>query len=66
MKLQKISIHGHQVAYRMGGEGPAVLLIHGMAGSASTWQDVMPALGEQATVIAPDLPGHGASEKFRG
>ena len=66
MKLQKISIHGHQVAYRMGGQGPAVLLIHGMAGSASTWQDVMPALAEQATVIAPDLPGHGESEKFRG
>jgi pimeloyl-ACP methyl ester carboxylesterase len=66
MDLQTISIHGHQVAYRTGGEGPAVLLIHGMAGCASTWRDVMPALAEQATVIAPDLPGHGESEKFRG
>jgi pimeloyl-ACP methyl ester carboxylesterase len=66
MDLQTISIHGHQVAYRTGGDGPAVLLIHGMAGSATTWRSVMPALAEQATVIAPDLPGHGESEKFRG
>lgn len=59
-------IHGHEVGYRIAGEGPAVLLIHGMAGSSRTWRDVMPRLAEQYTVIAPDLLGHGESAKPLG
>ncbi len=59
-------IHGHEVGYRMAGEGPVVLLIHGMAGSSRTWRDVMPALAEKYTVIAPDLLGHGESAKPMG
>lgn len=42
-----------------------LLLIHGMAGSSATWREVMPALAERYTVIAPDLPGHGESDKPR-
>ncbi|MGZ6897897.1 MAG: alpha/beta fold hydrolase [Acidimicrobiia bacterium] len=42
-----------------------ILLVHGMAGSSSTWRHVMPALAERFTVVAPDLPGHGASAKPR-
>ncbi|MGZ4677137.1 MAG: alpha/beta fold hydrolase [Acidimicrobiia bacterium] len=45
----------------MAGEGPAVLLIHGMAGSSRTWKEVMPRLAEHCQVIAPDLLGHGES-----
>jgi pimeloyl-ACP methyl ester carboxylesterase len=37
-----------------------------MAGSSATWCSVMPALAEHFTVIAPDLVGHGGSEKPRG
>ncbi|MDQ1519480.1 MAG: hypothetical protein QOI55_553 [Actinomycetota bacterium] len=66
MPVQYVSIHGHEVAYRTAGQGPALLLVHGMAGSASTWRSVMPALSQHATVIAPDLPGHGRSDKGRG
>lgn len=66
LELQRASIHGHDVAFRCGGSGPVILLVHGMAGSSSTWRDVMPALAEQFTVVAPDLPGHGASAKPRG
>lgn len=61
-----VRIHGHDVSYRMAGEGPTVLLIHGMAGSSTTWRAVMPALAERYTVIAPDLLGHGQSAKPRG
>jgi pimeloyl-ACP methyl ester carboxylesterase len=43
-----------------------ILLVHGMAGSSSTWRHVMPALAEHFTAEAPDLPGHGASAKPRG
>ena len=63
---QYVSIHGHDVSYRTGGEGPAVLLIHGMAGSSRTWKDVMPILAEDHTVLAPDLLGHGESAKPMG
>jgi pimeloyl-ACP methyl ester carboxylesterase len=65
MKLQHVSIHGHRVAFRTGGEGPVVLLIHGMAGSSATWQHVLPALAQRFTVVAPDLLGHGESGKPR-
>ena len=61
-----IEIHGRRVAYREGGSGPVVLLVHGMARSSATWRLVMPALSERFTVIAPDLLGHGDSEKPRG
>lgn len=63
LPLQHIRIHGHDVGYRMAGNGPTVLLIHGMAGSSRTWRDVMPRLAEHFTVVAPDLLGHGESAK---
>ena len=62
-RSRTIRIHGHEVSYRMAGEGPAILLIHGIAGSSTTWRAVMPALAEHYTVIAPDLLGHGHSAK---
>ena len=65
-RLRTVRIHGHDVTYRMAGEGPTVVLIHGIAGSSTTWRAVMPALAEHYTVIAPDLLGHGQSAKPRG
>ena len=59
------TIHGHEVTYRMGGSGPVVLLIHGMAGSSSTWVPALEHLAPHVTYIAPDLPGHGRSAKPR-
>jgi len=61
--LDHVSIHCHDMAYRMEGEGPALLLLHGIAGSSRTWRDVIPRLTDRFTVIAPDLMGHGQSEK---
>jgi pimeloyl-ACP methyl ester carboxylesterase len=61
--LRHVSIHGHDMAYQMEGSGPALLLIHGIAGSSRTWRDVIPRLTDRFTVIAPDLMGHGQSEK---
>jgi pimeloyl-ACP methyl ester carboxylesterase len=56
-------IHGREVAYRFEGDGPLVVLVHGMAGSGATWDRVVPALAERFAVLAFDLPGHGASAK---
>jgi pimeloyl-ACP methyl ester carboxylesterase len=63
---QQIELHGHAVTYHRVGEGPAVVLIHGITSSSRTWRSVMPALAERYTVIAPDLLGHGRSAKPRG
>lgn len=65
-KTRFVRIHGHDVAYRAAGEGPVVLLVHGIAGSSATWSRVMPDLAQHHTVIAPDLLGHGESAKPRG
>lgn len=65
--VKHIELHGHDVTYRMAGKGPAVVLVHGLAGSSTTWKYVMPVLAENGyTVIAPDLLGHGESAKPRG
>jgi pimeloyl-ACP methyl ester carboxylesterase len=66
MELKHLTLHGNPVAYRIAGEGPALLLIHGMAGCSDTWLPVMEPLARTHTVIAPDLAGHGASAKPRG
>ena len=39
--MQFVRIHGHDVAYRTAGEGPVVVLIHGIAGSSATWARVI-------------------------
>jgi pimeloyl-ACP methyl ester carboxylesterase len=66
MDPQRIEIHGSTVCYRGAGAGPVVVLIHGMAGSSQTWDPIIPLLAEHATVIAPDMLGHGGSAKPRG
>jgi pimeloyl-ACP methyl ester carboxylesterase len=63
--LQHVRINGHDMAYRLAGDGPAVLLVHGMAGSSATWKHVIPPLARRFTVVAPDLLGHGESAKPR-
>ena len=60
-----VTIHGHRRAYRMMGDGPPLLLLHGIGDSSEGWRPLMPSLAERFTVIAPDLLGHGASDKPR-
>lgn len=64
--LDFLELHGDRVAYRDVGDGPALLLIHGMAGSSATWRELIPRLSRRYRVIAPDLLGHGHSDKPRG
>jgi pimeloyl-ACP methyl ester carboxylesterase len=59
------TIHGYDRAYRLAGSGPALLLLHGIGDSSESWAPLMPALAERYTVVAPDLLGHGASDKPR-
>jgi pimeloyl-ACP methyl ester carboxylesterase len=66
LELRELRLHGHRVAYRKAGEGPVVVLIHGITSSSASWARVMPRLARRFTVIAPDLLGHGESAKPRG
>jgi pimeloyl-ACP methyl ester carboxylesterase len=63
---EELLLHGHRVSYRVAGEGPVVVLVHGVTSSCETWREVMPLLAESHTVVAPDLLGHGDSAKPRG
>ena len=63
---QAVTLHGHSIAYVQKGSGPVLLLIHGMAGSLGTWRSVIEPLARNATVLAVDLPGHGASSPGGG
>jgi pimeloyl-ACP methyl ester carboxylesterase len=65
-ELTYVDLHGDRIAYRDAGHGPALLLIHGMAGSSATWRAIIPRLSKKYRVIAPDLLGHGMSAKPRG
>jgi pimeloyl-ACP methyl ester carboxylesterase len=63
--LEFRTIHGYRCAFRVAGSGPAIVLIHGIVGNSSTWNTVQARLAHRFTVIAPDLLGHGKSDKPR-
>jgi pimeloyl-ACP methyl ester carboxylesterase len=60
-ELESESLHGRSVTYARAGEGPVLLLVHGIGGSYENWAEVIEPLARTHTVIAPDLPGHGGS-----
>jgi pimeloyl-ACP methyl ester carboxylesterase len=62
-------IHGYRRAFLLAGPrlgtAPVLWLIHGIGDSSRTWEEVVPLLAQGYTVVAPDLLGHGASDKPR-
>jgi len=66
LTTREISLHGNRVSYRTGGEGPLLVLIHGITSSSASWEPVLPALADHFEVLAPDLLGHGQSDKPAG
>jgi len=65
IEVQHVTIHGHRRAFVMAGQGPALLLLHGLGCDHTTWEPVIRSLAKKYTVIAPDLLGHGRSAKPR-
>src|SRR6195256_5301983 len=63
--LEFRTIHGYRRAFRGAGSGPAILLIHGVGDNSTTWSTVQTKLAQRFTVIAPDVLGHGKSDKPR-
>ena len=59
-------VNGTRIHYRVGGSGPAVVLLHGYAETGHMWNPLMPLLAKTHTVIVPDLRGAGGSAKPEG
>ncbi len=53
-------------AVLVGGDGPPLVLLHGPGEPAVWWMRVIPELTKTHRVIAPDLPGHGATQTPAG
>jgi pimeloyl-ACP methyl ester carboxylesterase len=64
-QVEHVTVHGHRRAYVRAGSGPVVLLLHGLGCDHTTWGPVIDSLSRTHTVIAPDLLGHGSSDKPR-
>jgi pimeloyl-ACP methyl ester carboxylesterase len=64
--VSEMDLHGHRVCFRLRGDGPLVVLIHGITGRSSQWEPAIAELAAEHTLLAPDLLGHGESAKPRG
>ncbi len=66
LALRRIRCTVGEIAVRIGGSGPPVLLLHGYPQSHAMWHRVAPLLAARHTVVCPDLRGYGASAKPPG
>jgi pimeloyl-ACP methyl ester carboxylesterase len=61
-----VTLHGHRMHYVLSGQGPVLVLLHGVLGSRATWTGLVADLARDHPVVAPDLFGHGESAKPAG
>lgn len=61
--LRRLNVDGVEINCRVGGQGPALLLLHGHPQTHVMWHRVAPRLAERFTVVAADLRGYGDSAK---
>lgn len=59
---RRLELAGVSTAVLDGGDGPPLVVLHGGGQFAAAWIRVIPTLMATHRVVAPDLPGHGASE----
>jgi pimeloyl-ACP methyl ester carboxylesterase len=59
---RELVVDGARLRYAVGGDGPPLLLVHGLGGTVENWRGIAPALARTHRVLVPDLPGHGHSE----
>jgi pimeloyl-ACP methyl ester carboxylesterase len=60
--LDERTLAASGLRYYRGGSGPPVVLVHGLAGSATNWLVLVPELVERYRLLVVDLPGHGRSQ----
>lgn len=65
-ELESVEFHKDTLRYVDVGDGPPIVLVHGLLGSHESWAGQIERLSEKYRVIAPDLFGHGDSDKPPG
>ncbi len=65
-KTQEIKANGTTIHVRVGGKGPAVVLLHGYGETGDMWGPMAADLARDHTVVVPDLRGMGLSAKAKG
>jgi pimeloyl-ACP methyl ester carboxylesterase len=58
---RELEWRGTPLRYAVGGDGPPLVLVHGLGGTIENWRALAPLLAERHRVLVPDLPGHGGS-----
>lgn len=66
LEERRLELDGVRLRYFVGGEGPPLVLVHGLGGAAANWTALVRALGGRFRVLIPDLPGHGSSSPLAG
>jgi len=65
MSRQAVRANGIRINTWTGGDGPALLLLHGYPQTGQMWRKITPALIKRFSVVCPDLRGYGDSDKPR-
>lgn len=60
---KRLEVNGVEIAFRIGGSGSALLLLHGHPQTSAIWHKIAPTLARHFTVVAADLRGYGDSAK---
>jgi pimeloyl-ACP methyl ester carboxylesterase len=61
---KKTVIGGKALAYREAGEGPALVLLHGIGSGSASWLFQLESLAPRFRMVAWDAPGYGESDAF--
>lgn len=64
LKLAELEVDGHRLAYLHGGQGEALVLLHGFGANKDHWTMIARLLTPHFRVIVPDLPGFGDSSRL--
>ncbi|NVK43001.1 MAG: alpha/beta hydrolase [Oceanospirillaceae bacterium] len=60
--LKNVQVNARRLAYREAGEGPVLLLLHGISSGSGSWVNQLEGLSDRFRVVAWDAPGYGGSE----
>ena len=63
MTERDVTVDGIRLHVREAGEGPALVMLHGLGANGANWDATAAAFADRWRVIVPDLPGHGRSAK---
>src|SRR5437868_1109803 len=63
---RELPVNGTTIHVRVGGTGPAVVLLHGYGETGDMWAPLAASLARDHTVVVPDLRGMGLSSKPTG